>query len=100
MGAALDDASVFEHQHQVRATDGAEPMRNHKRRPPAQQYLQCCLQSGFRHRIDGAGRFIQNEDAGVREQCSRKAHKLALSQRKCSALLTHLGVNPLGQRLN
>jgi hypothetical protein len=56
--ASLNDPAALQHQNQTRLSDGAEPVRDYKRGPAAEQDLQSALQAGFGNGINGARRFV------------------------------------------
>src|SRR5579885_997631 len=97
--AALDDAALIEHKHEIRVANRREPVRDDEARAPTQQRDERTLQERFGERVDRARRLVENHEPRVREQRAREAHELALTDGKSRAALAHFGVQALWQRL-
>ncbi len=57
---------------------------------PLQQFFQGVLDARFGHGVDGAGGFIENEDARVGEHGAGEADELALAERQAAAAFADL----------
>ena len=78
MRALFDNLSVVDDDDVVRIADGAQSVRDHKRSPPLHQAQQRFLDARFGARVNTAGGFIQNQNAGIGENGARDCQKLAL----------------------
>src|SRR5205823_1966299 len=56
----------------------------------AKQRFQSLLQARFSDGIDGAGGFVEDNNARVGEQCSSEANQLPLAERKRGAFFSNL----------
>src|SRR5580698_5510982 len=78
----LDNAPRFEDDHPANAEKCGPPMRNDDDRAARQNSTQIEKQSLLRNGIEGACRFIQNQDARALQNRSRNPNALALATRE------------------
>src|SRR5262249_36590229 len=90
--AALDDLAALEHQNLNCAADGREAVRNDERRAAAAQRPQAVLNERLALAVEARGRFVEQQDARVRENRARDRDALALAARQPHAALTDDGV--------
>jgi len=68
--AAFDDASFVQDDDAVGPSDRAEAVGDHEAGAALHQAGKGDLESGFRERVDGAGGFVEHEDARIGQQCA------------------------------
>src|SRR5438046_6156362 len=76
MGAALNDFSVLEHQNLMRVADRGKPMRDDEAGPALKKLLQRALDDDLGVRVNGAGRFIEDQNARPGDHRANEAEEL------------------------
>ena len=71
MPAPFDDFSVFEHEHLVGISNGAEAMSDDEGRSPAQKLFQRFLNEPFSASVDRRGRLVEDQDLRVEQNGAR-----------------------------
>src|SRR4030081_3511720 len=99
MGTALNDLSLLHDKNLVGAAYCRQPVRNHERRSSLHQIRKAVLNHLLRFRIEARSRFIEGEDAGLRENSARDRDPLPLSSRKLHAALANYCVVFVGKGL-
>src|SRR5579859_4173734 len=89
MRPALQNIPVLHHQNLFRPPDRRQPVRNHKRSPPAHQVPQPFLNQRLRFRIQARRSLIQNQNPRVRQNRPRDRHALLLPAGKFHSALAH-----------
>ena len=97
---ALDDLAAFEHQDLVGAADGRQPVRDDERRAALPQRLQAVLNQRLALAVEARRRFVENQDARVRQNRARDRHALPLSAGQAHAALADDRVVLLVERLD
>src|SRR6202011_3520734 len=97
MSAPLDDLPLFDDQDLISTADGGKPMGDHKRSPPLHEICKAVLDHLLRFRVEAGCRFIQNEDAWLRENGARDRDTLPLAPGKLHATLAHDGLILVGE---
>ena len=92
MVASLDDLAIFQHENLVGAHNRREPVGNNERRATLTERLQSVLNHGFTFAIQTRCRFVENENAGIRQNGPGDRHALALASREFYSTLTDNGV--------
>src|SRR5579859_4819366 len=80
VGAALDDAALVQYQYEVRFSNRAQPVGDDEGGSTSQQDVEGLLQPGFGDGVDGAGGFIEHDDAGIGQHGAGEANQLALAE--------------------
>src|SRR5436853_7757262 len=78
MLAFLDDLTLLDHQNPVRGTHSAQPMRDDEDGPALANLREVALDNGFGLVVQGAGRLIKDQHAGIRDQGARDGNPLPL----------------------
>ena len=76
MRAALNDFSVLEHQNLMRVADRGKPMRDDEAGPPLKQFFQRALDDNLCVRVNGARRFIEDQNARPGDHRANEAEEL------------------------
>ena len=92
MITALDDLSVLQNHDGVGVAHGGEAVGDHKGGPFSHQTVHALLDVLFRSRIDGARRFIEDQDRCPGYRCSRDIKKLSLTLTQVRAIALKNGV--------
>ena len=74
-------------------------MRHDEARAAAQQRDESVLQARLGERVDRARRLVENHKPRIGDQRARETHDLPLADGQARAVLAHLGVQTLRQRL-
>ena len=88
----LDDEAVLEHDDQVGAAHGREPVGDHEGGTAVQQPTERTLDPPLGGDVDGARRLVQDQDARVGEQRACERDELTLAEREPEPALAELGV--------
>src|SRR5208282_5566316 len=96
--AAFDDAPALDYENLVGAADGGEPVRDDERGAPAHQVAEALLDERLRLRVQAGGRFVQQEDARVRQDGAGDGDALPLASGKFYSALSHDRVVALRKR--
>lgn len=86
MGAALDDAAMFEDHDGVGVADGGQAVRNHKCGAAAHDAVHAALDELFGARVDGACCLVQDKHRRVGHGHARDGEQLALALRQVGAI--------------
>ena len=97
VGAALDDVSLLDDQDLVGAADGGEAMGDDKGGAALHEEVEAVLDHGFGLGVEGAGGFVENEDARVGENGTGDGDALTLAAGEFDATLAYDGVVSLGE---
>ena len=81
MRATLDDAPMIEHQDLVGIHDRRKPVRDHERRVTTGDAIELGLDGALRFRVEGRGRFVENENARILQDRARDCDPLFLAAR-------------------
>src|SRR5262245_13110298 len=92
MGSRLYQATFLQHQDHVGISHGAETVGNHERSAPLEQMIAVLLHGAFRFGVEGAGRFIEDENWGPVVNGPRDRDSLALATRESDPRLADPGV--------
>ena len=92
MFAGFDHTAVFQHDDLIRMANRGQPVGDNERRPARHQSFQRRQQQGLRFRIQRRGRFVENQDRRILQQCARNRDSLALSAGQCRAPFTQHSV--------
>ena len=87
-GTALDDAAAVKHQDQVGIGNGGETVGDDEGRAALAYAIHRALDSRFGFDVQRTGRFIEDQDRCVLEDCPGDGDALALAARKRSTALT------------
>ena len=71
MRAALDDATIVEHDDLIRIHHGRKPVRDHKRGVSARDAVELGLDAFFRFGIERRSGFVENQDSRILENGAR-----------------------------
>ncbi len=78
MGSALDDVALLDDKDLVGAADGGEAVRNDKGCSALHEEVEPGLDEGFGFGVEGAGGFVEDENAGVGEDGAGDRQTLTL----------------------
>ena len=92
MITALDDLSILQNHDGVGVAHGGEAVGDHEGGPFCHQTVHALLDVLFRSRIDGARRFIEDQDRCPGYRCSRDIKKLSLALTQVRAIALKNGV--------
>ena len=92
MITALDDLSILQNHDGVGVPHGGETVGDHEGGPFCHQTVHALLDVLFRSRIDGARRFIEDQDRCPGYRCSRDIKKLSLALAQVRAVALKNGV--------
>ena len=98
MGAALDDATVFEDQDRVAVDHAGQAVGDDQGRPILHESVEGPADDGLVLGIDRRGGLVQHQDRGVPQQGPGDGHPLALASRELDPLLADDGVVAVLQR--
>ena len=98
VGAAFDDASVFEHQNQVGILDRRDAVGDGDDGLAAVHLLEVLLDFRLGLHIDGRGRIIHNQDRRIIRECAGQRQALFLPAGQAHAAFAHDGVITLRHR--
>src|SRR5258708_1273679 len=76
--AALDDSSAFDDQNLIGAPNRGKAMGDDESRAPAHQLREAFLDQHFGFGIEARSRFVQNQDARIRQNRAPDRYTLAL----------------------
>jgi len=79
--AFFDDFALLQHDQSIGRLQGAEAVGDRECRPPFDQPIEGLLDLLFRFRIDGAGRFVEDQDARIVQDRPSDADALAFAAR-------------------
>ena len=97
MITALNDLSILQNHDGVGVAHGGEAVGDHKGGPFCHQTIHALLDVLFRSRIDGARRFIEDQDRCPGYRRSRDIKKLPLALAQVRAIALKNGVIALGK---
>ena len=80
MGAALNDFAVLENQNLMRVADRGKPMGDDEAGPPLKQLLQRALDDDLGVRVNGARRFIEDQNARPGDHRANEAEELPFAR--------------------
>lgn len=92
MITALDDLSILQNHDGVGVAHGGEAVGDHEGGPFCHQTVHALLDVLFRSRIDGARRFIEDQDRRLGYRRSRDIKKLPLALAQVRAVALKNGV--------
>ena len=84
---AFEDAAGVDDQDAVGPQDRAEAMRDYERGAAFEELLERALHELFGGGVDGAGGFVQEEDARVGQEGPRETDELALAATNSRAIM-------------
>ena len=96
VGAAFDDPPLAYDQNTISVANGGEPVGYHQAGAVPEDRGDGLLNELLRLRVDGAGGFVQHEDAGIGQDHPGEADELLLAGGQADAPFAHLGVVALG----
>jgi hypothetical protein len=99
MRSLLDDSALVQNDDAVCIADRREPMRDHDTRAAFQQHFKRGLNFLFGKTIDIGGRLVEDQDAGIGDQCPGKVDQLALSVDKLRPRWPKTVSYPSGRRM-
>jgi hypothetical protein len=82
VGAAIDQPALVEYEDLVRAPDGREPVRDHKRGAAFEENRQSVLDDGLCLRVEVGGRLVQDQDDRVLYESPGYCQSLLLASRE------------------
>src|SRR5690625_103916 len=85
--ALVDDLALVEQDDSARLADLREAVRDHQRGASLEDTVDRPLDLVLRGAVDGTGRVVENEDAGVGEEGAGDGKALSLPARECHATL-------------
>ena len=91
MAAALGHPAFFQNQNAVGPLNGRQPVGDDEGGPADHQFIQRVLHQALAFRIQGGGRFVQDQNAGVLQNGPGDGDALALTAGKLAAALADLG---------
>ena len=97
MRAALDDAALLQDHDAVAVLDRGQAVRNHERRAPLHQGVHAALHQRFGARVDGGGRFVQNQRGRVGNRGAGNRQQLPLPLREVCAVARQHRIVAVGQ---
>ena len=92
MGASLGDEPLLDDQDLIGATDGGEPVCNHKGRSTLAEVAESFLNERLALGVEARRRLVQDQDSRIGQQSPRNRHALPLPTRKLDATLADNGV--------
>ena len=92
MAAAFHNLSFVQHTDFISIADGGQAVGNSDGGAVLHQVLQRLLHHLFRFRVEGGGRFVQNQDGRVLQDGAGDAHPLALPAGQFAAPVAYHGV--------
>src|SRR5439155_23432943 len=98
--ASLNDFTLLEHQNLVGAAYRRQPVRDDERRPPLPRRAQSVLNEHLAFAVQARRRFVENQDARVRQNRARDGDALPLAARQPHAALADDGVVLFFERLD
>jgi hypothetical protein len=99
VGAAFDDATVFDDEDLVGLADGGEAVGDDEGGASLHEEVEAGLDEGFGFGVEGAGGFVEDEDARVGEDGARDRDALALAAGELDAAFADDGVVAFGEAL-
>lgn len=93
--ALFHDLPMIKHQNLMGPDNCAQAVRDDKRRAIFHEPLERLLNQQFRLRINGTGRFIENQNARIGKKRPAKADQLPLAEAKRPAALTDVRLEPV-----
>ena len=97
MGALLNDPALLEDDNQVGVADCGQPVGNDKGGPALHQAVHTVLDDLLGPGINGAGRFIQNQDRRIRDGGPGNGKELPLALGQVGAVSGQLCIIALGE---
>ena len=95
--AALQNQTTLDHQDLIGPADGGQAVGNHESGASLHQVAEPILDHGFRFGVERRGRFIEDENARICEDCARNREPLALAARQLDPTLADNRVIALGK---
>ena len=99
VGSAFYDLALFDDEDLIGAANGGETMGDDEGGAALHEEVEAVLDEGFGFGVEGAGGFVENEDAGVGEYGAGDGEALALAAGELDAALADDGVVALGETL-
>ena len=96
MSATIHDPTLFEHDNLIRLLHRGQAMGNHQNRAIGHGLLQAQLHRRLGLSIQGAGRFIQQQDRGIPQDRASDRDALQLTTGKIAAPFLKLRVVAIG----
>ena len=90
VAAAFCNALICNVEDAVGVLDGGKSVCDNEACSALQKCIEAFLQETFRLCVDGRGRFVENEDLRIGEQCTRKGDELLLALRQTGAAFVDL----------
>ena len=81
MGAALDDAALFEHKDAIGIDDSRQPVRNHQTGVAARNFAQRVQNAALGLAVERLGSFIEHQNARALQYRARNCHTLLFTAR-------------------
>ena len=76
----------------IRAPDGGQPVRDGDGGPVFREFLQALLDPAFALIVQGAGRFVQDQDGRILQEHAGNRDALFLSAGEAGAAFSHKGI--------
>ena len=92
MAAPLDNGTFVHDNDLIGMNDRGQAMRDHEHRTVFHELIQGGLDQSFRFIVEGAGRFVQNQDGGIAQECAGNGQTLRHSAREQRAAFADDGV--------
>ena len=100
MRPSFDDSPLVEDQDLIRISYGTKPVRHHDTGAVVEEARESPLYARFGQRVDGAGGFVENENARIGQHGAGEADELTLAEADASAALADLGLKAGGHGLH
>jgi len=97
MRSSLDDPAVLDHKHLIDRFEPGQPMRDQNRGTTLCHVQKVVRQCTRRREVEVFGRFVQDENWELRQECPRHGHPLPLTTGESGTVLSDLGGQPLGK---
>ena len=98
MRAFLDDPPLIHDHDAVGGADGRQAMRDDDRRAMLHQPVERVLHQPLALRVEGGGRFVEQQQGRVAQQRAGDGDALALAARQPRPAFAHERVEPVGKR--
>ena len=98
--AVFYDLAVRKNHDAVECGDGRQAVRYHNRGTSLHKILKGVLHQRLAFGVERAGRLVQHQDGGVREDGARDRYALALPAGQLDAAFSHQGIQPCGQAVD
>jgi hypothetical protein len=94
------DAASFDDDYAFSPADGGKPMRDNEHGTSLSDTAHVILDDPLALIVKRAGRLIEDQNAGIGDECARDSNRLALATRQAGAALSHHGVVALWEFQN